>query len=91
LALFRNAFGVLATSGVRIPLLFLNSIVLARFLAVEDRGIYGVAATFVALGRLILELGWGPAVISRMRRLSIPANRVAGSASWFIALSTLGR
>ncbi|MDJ0789205.1 MAG: oligosaccharide flippase family protein [Myxococcota bacterium] len=83
MALIRNAVGVLATSVVGIPLHLLTSIVLARFLSVEDRGVYGVAISIITIGSLVFELGWGPATIYRLKRLGLPPARIAGTSLWF--------
>lgn len=75
--LFRNTFSVLATSVAGLPLHFATSVVLARFLTVPDRGLYGVAVTFIGFSTLVSELGWGPATIYRMRRIGVSPRTIA--------------
>lgn len=77
--LFRNTVSVLATSLASMPLYFVTSIVLARFLTVEDRGLYGVSITTVGMAALISELGWGPATIYRIRRVGVAPGSVASA------------
>jgi O-antigen/teichoic acid export membrane protein len=81
--LFRNVMTSFATQVVGLPLFFVTSIILARFLSVEDRGLYGVAISFVSLLTLLAELGWGPATIYHIRRVGLPASRVVGAGLTF--------
>jgi O-antigen/teichoic acid export membrane protein len=78
--LFRNAVQVLASSLMSIPFQVLASVILARWLSVEDRGLYSVAVTFAVTLAGLVELGWGPAVIYRTRRAGSPPARVATAA-----------
>lgn len=80
MSLFRNAMQVLASSLVAIPLQVVASVVLARWLSVEDRGLYSVAIAFGMTLAGFAELGWGPALIYRMRRAGSPPARVATAA-----------
>lgn len=86
--LVNNTLSVLATSAVRIPLQFGTSVILARYLSVEDRGLYAVAVAFATMMTLLLELGLGPASIYRLRRAESPPSQVAtGILAMVIALS----
>lgn len=76
MSFFRNAATTLATSGLRLPLGLLTGIVLARYLAVEDRGLYAVLIAFATLLFQVCELGWSAASIYRMRRLRVDVPRV---------------
>jgi O-antigen/teichoic acid export membrane protein len=78
--LFRNAFTILATSVAGVPVQLLTGVILARYLSVEDRGLYAVAITFAVSVVLLVELGWGPAVIYRLRRAGAPRPLVATNA-----------
>jgi O-antigen/teichoic acid export membrane protein len=80
LDLFRNFVSTFATSALSFPIQLATSIVLARFLSVEDRGVYSLAIAFAMLASLLCELGWGPAVIHRVRRVGSPPARVATNA-----------
>lgn len=87
---FRNASGLLLTTTAVLPVEVLISIVVTRFLAVDDRGIYAVFAAFVALASLLALLGWPAASIYRLRRIGSDPGRVAGAAlGAVLVLSTL--
>ncbi|MAG32821.1 MAG: hypothetical protein CL908_18240 [Deltaproteobacteria bacterium] len=73
----RNAAGLLLTSAVGIPISFATSVVLARFLSVEDRGIYSLLTTFALVAVILGQMGWPTASIYRLRRVGSPAQRVA--------------
>jgi O-antigen/teichoic acid export membrane protein len=77
---FRNAAGLLLTNATIVPIEVMLSIVLARVLAVDERGVYAVFAAFVGLGSLLALLGWPAASIYRLRRLGSDPARVAGAA-----------
>jgi O-antigen/teichoic acid export membrane protein len=78
--LFRNAFMILATSVLGVPVQLITGVILARYLSVEDRGLYAVAITFAVTLALLVELGWGPAAIYRLRRAGAPRPKVATTA-----------
>jgi O-antigen/teichoic acid export membrane protein len=80
--LFRNTAWVLATSMAGLPLHFLASVVLARYLSVADRGLWGVCVTFIGLSTLLSEFGWGPATIYRLRRAGVAPRQVATASLW---------
>lgn len=86
MSLFRNAISVLTTTVAVVPVQFVTSVVLARYLSVADRGLYGVALAFVVVGTMIAELGWGPALIYRVLRAGVPAARMAALALGFAVL-----
>jgi O-antigen/teichoic acid export membrane protein len=77
---FRNALSTLLTSVVSVPIQFVTSIVLARWLTVADRGNYSVAIAFATTLGMLVELGWGPAVIYRLRRAGAPPALVSTAA-----------
>jgi O-antigen/teichoic acid export membrane protein len=78
MSFFRNAAGLLVTSAASIPIAFVTTVVLARYLTVEDRGLYSVAMTYVGFALILGQLGWPPASIYRLRRLrSDPSQVVA--------------
>ncbi|UCE86579.1 MAG: oligosaccharide flippase family protein [Deltaproteobacteria bacterium] len=74
---FRNVAGLLLTSAVLVPVGFLSSIVLARFLSVEDRGVYAAAVAFAQMVAILSELGWPGASIYRIRTVGSRPARVA--------------
>ncbi len=79
MSFFRNATGLLLTSTVSIPLAFLTTVVLARWLSVADRGLYSVAMTYVAATVMVGQLGWPSASVYRLRRLKSPPAQVLGA------------
>ncbi|MCZ6783058.1 MAG: oligosaccharide flippase family protein [Proteobacteria bacterium] len=76
---FRNAAGMLLTSTVNVPLGLVTSIVLARYLSVDDRGLYSLALTFTALVAILSRVGWPSASIYRLRRVGSDPAEVAGA------------
>lgn len=76
----RNVLGLFATDVVNIPIGILGSIVLARFLSVDDRGLYAVATSFAVLAMLVSNLGWPPATIYRLLRVRSEPAKVTGAA-----------
>ncbi len=76
----RNAAGVLATRVGNIAVGVAASVVLARWLSVEDRGLYAVATTFAGVALLLGLMGWHDAAIYRVRRARAEVSRVAGAA-----------
>jgi O-antigen/teichoic acid export membrane protein len=81
---FRNLAGVLLTSAVSAPVGLVTSILLARFLSTDDRGLYAVALTFVTMTTMIFQLGWPGASIYRIRSAGTPPAQVAGAAMAFL-------
>ncbi len=75
----RNATGLLLTSAIGAPIAFLTSVLLARFLSVEDRGLYSLVTTFVMIAMIIGQLGWPTASIYRLRRAGSPPAQVAST------------
>lgn len=80
MSFLRNAAGVFATRLLILPLGLATSIVLARGLPVDERGIYSVAMTFAALLMLFAQLGWADASIYRLRSVRSAPSVVATSA-----------
>jgi O-antigen/teichoic acid export membrane protein len=80
MSLFRNALIILTTSLAGVPVQLLTSIILARYLSVEHRGLYAAAVTLAVTISLLAELGWGPAAIYRLRRAKVPRPLVATTA-----------
>lgn len=72
----RNAASVLLVSSVEIPAGFLTSVVLARWLSVDDRGVYGLVMALAAMMCLGLQLGLPSAAIYRIRRVGADAGSV---------------
>jgi O-antigen/teichoic acid export membrane protein len=85
---FRNVGTVLASSVAVIPVSLAISIVLARFLSVPDRGLYGLLTNFSLLLFLFAQLGWPDAVIYRVRRAGVAPRRAF--ATGLLASSALG-
>jgi O-antigen/teichoic acid export membrane protein len=86
MSFFRNAASVVLTQAVGLPIGLLTSVVLARFLSVDDRGLYSVATTFAMLAATLGVLGWPAASIYRIVRTRSDPAQVAGSG---LALMTL--
>jgi len=80
LGLFRNAASVLSVSVLGVAVGLVTSVILARFLSVEDRGSYSVAMTFIGMATLLSQLGWSAASIYRLRRVGSEPARVVGAA-----------
>ncbi len=78
--LFRNALMIFATAIVSVPVQVITSVLLARYLSVEQRGLFAVALSFTMTLAAVAELGWGPAAIYRLRRAGAPRPRVATTA-----------
>lgn len=74
-----NATRVLLTSVASLALGLATNVVLARWLAVEERGLYAVATAFVAMALLLANLGWADASIYRLRRVRSSPPAVAGA------------
>jgi O-antigen/teichoic acid export membrane protein len=83
---FRNALGVFVTSAGLAVTGLATSVVLARFLSVDDRGLYSVLAAFVALTTALAHFGWSEASIYQLRRVGAPPAQVASAALAALAL-----
>jgi O-antigen/teichoic acid export membrane protein len=75
----RNAGGLLLTSGVMMPMGFITSVLLARYLVPEDRGLYSVATSFAVVAAILMQLGWPATTIYKLRRARSNPAQVAGS------------
>ena len=82
MSLFRNTSSVLITSIAAAALGLLSSIILARYLTLEDRGYLGVAMTIAGLLTIVGNFGWPSAAIFRLRRVGAAPADVAGSTLW---------
>jgi O-antigen/teichoic acid export membrane protein len=83
---FRNAASVLGTAAVSLPIGLVTTIVLARWLDVAERGLYGVTMTFAGLVVILSQLGWPSAAIHRLRRAGSEPSRVASAALTVVAV-----
>ncbi len=79
MSFFRNAAGLLATSAISIPVSFLTTVVLARYLSVADRGLFSLAMTTAGAAAIMGQLGWPGATIYRMGRLHSRPAHVLGA------------
>ena len=80
MGLVRNAGSLLLTKVAGIPVALASSIMLARYLSVPERGVFGVA---IALGTILVilsQLGWPSAAIYRLRRVRTEPARVSSAA-----------
>ena len=76
---FRNAVTVFATSAVALPISVLASVIVTRGLSVPDRGVYALLTNFSLLFFILTQLGWGDAVIYRVRAHGVSARRAYGT------------
>jgi O-antigen/teichoic acid export membrane protein len=76
---FRNAAWVFATSAVALPISVVTSVVVTRWLSVPDRGLYALLTNFSLVFFLLTQLGWGDAVIYRVRGHGVSARRALGT------------
>ncbi|MEE2675148.1 MAG: oligosaccharide flippase family protein [Myxococcota bacterium] len=67
MSFFRNLAGVLLTTAASAPIGLVTSILLARFLSTDDRGLYAIAVTFAATATMLFQFGWPTAAIYRLR------------------------
>jgi O-antigen/teichoic acid export membrane protein len=79
MSFLRNATGVLLTSVAEAVVGFAASIVLARWLSVEDRGFYAIALTFGTALVVLARLGLPSSAIYQMRRTRTPPAQVAAT------------
>lgn len=74
---FRNMAGILLTTAVNAPIGVLTSVLLARWLTPEDRGLYAVSLNFAVTLTMVVQLGWPSASIYRLRSVKSPPRLVA--------------
>jgi O-antigen/teichoic acid export membrane protein len=87
---FRDLAGILLTRLAVAPISVLTSVLLARWLSPEDRGLYAVCVTFAATLTVLVQFGWPSASIYRLRSVgSAPAAVAAAGLCVVLALSTL--
>ena len=67
MSFFRNLAGVLLTSAASAPIGLVTSVLLARFLSTDDRGLYAIAVTFAVTAAMLFQFGWPTAAIYRLR------------------------
>ncbi len=84
MSFFRNLAGVLLTSAVTAPVGLVTSILLARLLSTDDRGLYALALSFAGLTTMLFQFGWPTASIFRLRSAGIQPAEVAGGALVFL-------
>lgn len=82
MSLFRNTSSVLVVSIISIPLSLFTSIILARYLTLEDRSYYGVAITITGMLVILGNVGWPSAAIFHLKRIGIPPAEVTGATIW---------
>lgn len=75
----RNVAYVFATSAAALPIGLATSVVLARGLTVDDRGLYALLTSFTWIVYLVTQLGWGEAVIYRTHRHGVSLARAFSS------------
>ncbi len=73
----RDAGSVVATAAIGIPVGLVTNIVLARWLSLEDRGLYALLTGFAAVAFLLSELGWSTSIVYRVRRMGVAPARAA--------------
>ena len=84
MSFFRNLAGVLLTTAASAPIGLVTSILLARFLSTDDRGLYAIALTFAATATVLFQLGWPTAAIYRLRSAQRRPAEVSTSALVFL-------
>jgi O-antigen/teichoic acid export membrane protein len=89
MSFFRDAAGTLLTSTVNVPISIATSIVVTRWLVVEDRGLYSVAMSFATVAMVAAQLGWPSASVYRLRRMNSPPPQVATTALAAVAAVSL--
>lgn len=75
----RNLAGIMLTTAVNVPISLVTSIVLARWLTPEDRGLYAVCVAFATTLTVLVQLGWPSASIYRLRSIKSPPSAVAST------------
>jgi O-antigen/teichoic acid export membrane protein len=80
MGLFKNAASVLGTTVVGLPVRLVGGIVLARYLTLEDRGVFGVAVALTGLLMVAGNVGWPSGVVFRIRRAKVAPSTVATTA-----------
>jgi O-antigen/teichoic acid export membrane protein len=73
-----------------LPLGLISSVIIARFLSLEDRGYFGVAMTISGLLVVVGNLGWPAAIIYRIKRIGTPPDHVLGTTFWLSGVVTGG-
>jgi O-antigen/teichoic acid export membrane protein len=86
---FSNALSVFGTSIILLVVGLASSVVLARFLTVDDFGFYSVALAFAGVVGLLAQLGWGAAAVYRIRRRRADPARVLATGAWVLLASSL--
>jgi O-antigen/teichoic acid export membrane protein len=90
MSFFRDAAGTLFTSTVNIPISIATSIVLTRWLEVDERGLYSVAMSFAMVAMMAGQLGWPSASVYRLRRMGSSPSQVTTTAlAAMVAVSVL--
>lgn len=86
---FRNLAGVLLTTAATAPVGVVTSILLARLLSTDDRGLYAIALTFATLSTMLFQFGWPTASIYRLRSARSSPAVVSGAALVFLGGTSL--
>jgi O-antigen/teichoic acid export membrane protein len=86
---FSNALSVFATSIILLVVGVASSVILARFLTVEDLGFYSVALAFSGIVGVLAQLGWAPAAVYRIQRRRADPARVLTTGVWVLLASSL--
>jgi O-antigen/teichoic acid export membrane protein len=76
---FRNAVSVFATSAVALPIGVVTNVIVTRWLSESDRGLYALLINFSTVFYTLTQLGWGDAVIYRVRGHGVPSQRAFGT------------
>lgn len=76
---FRDLAGILLTSAANVPISLVTSILLARWLTAEDRGLYAVCLAFATTLTILVQFGWPAASIYRLRSVRSPPAAVAAT------------
>lgn len=89
MALFRNASLLLGATALTVPVGFVTSVVLARYLDVADRGLFHMAANFAATLFVVGQLGWAANSVFQIRSAGRVPSEVAGAALFSVGLYCL--
>lgn len=84
MSFFRNLAGVLVTGAVGVPVGVLTSVLLARLLSTDDRGLYALALSFAAITTMLFQFGWPTASIFRLRGAGTRPAQVSGATLLFL-------
>ncbi|MGH0033656.1 MAG: lipopolysaccharide biosynthesis protein [Myxococcota bacterium] len=85
---FRNAAGILSTTIATAPVSLVTGILLTRYLDPGDRGLYAIAAAFIALLGSLSLFGWPAATIFRLRRFHADPGEVSAAGSLAVLVSS---